>query len=586
MNLTPQDIDEIFSTVTDDQKKNTESDELTVDGEAFLLPSQRKKALDQNNKKKGKQKKRPPRQPRLTLEQILNDDNEFNDVFQFSSEQPSSNANGTESEKQNAANSSELNKKNESEQSIPQNKEISQINIQNQQQPQQQQFQPLQQQQPPQFQPPQPPQFQQQPSQLQFQQQPQFQPLQPQQIQQQPSQLQFQQQPLQQTQYQQQPQQFFQQHQINNIQPIAINSIESNLINYISTAVYSIRESFIDELKYALDNSKKEQSIIDSFLLSLPSEIEELVASEIQIVTESYNAKSKINTFTNFVDTQLEPLQHLLPRQKNQVVTTTVDNLQDEILNAKILMNEQYDTLLDEVQSENDILNSLREKSFIFEDRKRRDNSNSILMIEKESYKRRLKIEQDFCNFRLKRLKKMQSYYNESEFNSHKYPLSQTEVLLNKLSALARKVPQSKYKSSLSSLSALSQNFQCLTRDLHCLQKKIISETNLFVKNLSSNIENNNIDNFDYNLNSDNNLNNFNDYDDFCSNHSKRKNENQERKHKHSKKNEKQFHSSRSVSSKGSPESSMVSDIKEQLKELRKQRIQQNQIIQENQNLL
>lgn len=558
MNLSQKDFDDIiFSNASDDQNKEKSSDDLTIDGELFLLPSQRKKAANQNNKKNNQRKRRPAKQPLISLESILNDDSDLNDVFQFSSEKTSNNSKENEQE----------NKNNEKEQPSQQEKEIKQEPSQQQQQSQQQ--------------------LQSQPQQLQ-QQQPQPQPqqiqLQPQQIQPQPQQQQIQTQPQ-----QIQPQQ----QKSENIQQIKVNSIESSLINYISTAVYSIRETFIAELKSMLDNSKNEQSIIDSFLLSLPSEIDDLVASEIQIITDSYNAQAKISTLTNYVNTQLEPLQHIFPRPKNQVVGATIEDLQDELLNTKILMNEKYDSLLNEVQDENDILSSLREKSIIFEDRKRKDNPNTIILIEAESDSKRLEVEKQFHTFRKKRLKKIQSYWNESEFNSNEYPLSETQVLLNKLSSLSRKVPNSKYKSAISALSSLSQNFQNVSRDLHSLQKKIVFETNSFMKNNFAIKEENNDDNnndlddlnANSNLNSDN-LNSYNDFEEFSSNHSKSKNKNQEKKRKHSKMSERQFHSSRSMSSKGSAESSMLSDIKEQLSELRKQRIQQNQIIKTNDNLL
>ncbi|OHT16101.1 hypothetical protein TRFO_13417 [Tritrichomonas foetus] len=382
------------------------------DDDLFMLPSQRKQMI--NNKKKTKKvKKRPPKQKHLTIDQLLDSANGFDldDAFQV---------NSSDMSKQNSEDAHKNNNKyNENNSKFKENNNKTNENIK--------------------------PDAQNNPQTIN-----------------------------QNSQQNNQPNVVPQQIYINPTVS-EIEKIESSLINYISTAVYSIRESFIDCLKDLLDNSKDEQSLIDSFLLSLPSEIDELVMSEIQNVKDILAANT--NSFVSTVDIQLEPLQKLFPQKSVKNTGPTIESLHDSVLNEQIKMNEKYNDLLQSVQQENDALSSLRQQRAIYEEQNRIDSPNMMLLIEAESDTKRLEVEKQFIEYRKKRLNKIKQDWKDYHFQSDEQMMdSEGYELLKRLSTLSRKVPQSKHAYVGSSLKSLSQNSLEAYQDIRKLRKQLIQE--------------------------------------------------------------------------------------------------------------
>lgn len=348
---------------------------------------------------------------------------------------------------------------------------------------------------------------------------------------------------------------------------LEINNIETSLINYITTAVYSIRESFVKELKSMLDTSEKEESIINDFILSLPSEIDELVASEAQFLNESSFSSTRSTSILSNIDFQLEPLKHIVPRVSgNAKKKTTIESIQDLVLNANISMNETYDKLFNELQEEIDVLSTSREHSFITDDKMRNTDPNVILAIEVEADSTRLDVEKQFLDFRNKRLANMKQYWNDCQLNS--YGTSDKAEILKRLQAFSRKIPNSKYQNAISALSSLSQNFQQAAQEIDILQEIANYEIGLIYQNN----QNSKSKKHKRKTEPENHSDDLNDEE---------VNYDYKKKPSSARKNEKQFHSAReSCSSRGSRESSFASQIEDKLSSYRKQRTKHNNYIQ------
>ena len=265
----------------------------------------------------------------------------------------------------------------------------------------------------------------------------------------------------------------------SNVDITPLEQVEVSLINYISTAVYSIREDFISSLKDMLDNSKNEQSMIDAFMLSLPSEINELVASELENVKDILSSSSDSCIFA--INNQLEQLQNIFPFQKLKAHSVSVDDLQDEILNANITMNDKFNSLLVDVQNESEILASLRQQSAIYEENNRIDSPNNILLIEAEADTKRLEIEKQFHEYRKKRLRFMEKCSKDAELLSDRIANSEDNELLNRFTQLSRRIPRSKYQDVIENMKTVSNSAICILNDLHKYRKKLKSEIKILL---------------------------------------------------------------------------------------------------------
>lgn len=324
----------------------------------FMLPSQRKKMMNQNSSGTSKKvKKRASRQPKVSLDKILNEDDDslFNEGFQIDSDNVSPN----NTSKKSSPIKEEKNKKNA-------NIEINSRN--------------------------------------------------------------------------------------------AIERIESSIKEYISNAINSVKQNFIDELKIMINDSMNEQSMIDSFLFSLPAEIEEMVLKEINNAREEY--VDKTNSITNTISSFFNSIESIVPIRSTDLPQVSLEKLSDEIYIYKTSLDDKFLIPIRDLQNQNKLYASALSQNSINQETKRIQSPKMTLEVELEGYLKKIDVEEENIKYKTKVIEQRKNDWEEARIDPNRNKLSDPEILLSKFKELSRKITQSKYGSAIYNLKTLSEKIQ------------------------------------------------------------------------------------------------------------------------------
>ena len=375
MTISNTELDNLFSNFNDDDNDDT-------NGDGFLLPSQRKKMM--NNSGKGKKtKRRPPKQTEIDLDKILEDDDDFglDDGFQLNSDKIS--PLNSDLDKSNEASSTKETK--------PKEKLTSRG---------------------------------------------------------------------------------------------VIEQIENSLNKYISVSLSTVKQNFIDELKVSLDNSKEEESIIDAFVLGLPSDIEEIISQDLQREKESMLTKS--NTILETIESFLDQFRFILPPKSKYDQEVSINKVCSDIQNYRLNLNEKYDKTLREYQTENEILQTKKQEILRSDELRRLNNPRMMILVEAEADSKRLEVEEQFLFFKKKYFNQLKSDWKESQMRADEKKFPENDEIFCKLSDLSKKISQSKYKNSIVSAKSISQNIQNTIRDAHKARKQAEIEVSMMLARINS----------------------------------------------------------------------------------------------------
>lgn len=356
----------------------------------FMLPSQRKKMMNQQNSSGAskKTKKRPSKQPKKTIDQILNEDDDslFNEAFHFDSDDASPNSTVKTS----------LSNKEEAKKNSPKKKEINaEINSRN-----------------------------------------------------------------------------------------VIDRIESSLKDYITNAINSVKQNFIDELKIMINDSMNEQSMIDNFLFNLPAEIEETALKEIKLAKEEYVDKTNsiINTISSFFNT----IESIIPIPSSNLPQVSIEKLADDVYTTKTTLEDKFLAPIRDLKNLNQILASIRSQNSINQESKRIQNPSMMISIEIEADAKRIDIEEEFLNYKKKVFEQRKNDWKEAQIDPNRNKLSDPELLLTKLKELSRKIPQSKYGGAIYNLKTLSEKIQSSLSETKQLRNQFEVELTFYTSRIKS----------------------------------------------------------------------------------------------------
>lgn len=263
-----------------------------------------------------------------------------------------------------------------------------------------------------------------------------------------------------------------------------IEQIESSLKDYISNAINSVRQSFIDELKVMIDDSRNDQSIIDSFLFSLPAEIEEIALKEIKAAKEEY--VDKTNSITETISSFFNIFDSILPISTTKHPTTSIEKLADDVYLSRTSLDDKFVAPIRDLQNLNKFLASAKSQDMLNHETKRIQSPVNILLIEAEADSKRIEIEEQALNYKKKMFEQRRNEWKEAQIDPNRNKMTDPELLLNKFSELSRKIPQSKYGGAVYNLKTLTEKIQFSISETKHLRKQFEVESTFLVSKMNS----------------------------------------------------------------------------------------------------
>lgn len=234
-----------------------------------------------------------------------------------------------------------------------------------------------------------------------------------------------------------------------------IDKLERSLTDYISHTIDKVRREFVSELSRMLDNSQEEESIINTFILGLPAEMEQVVVAEIAL-GRAQDGRRDADQLQLDVESQIDSLWKVIPKcPTRNGERITVRSLANKIVTSKTEMATSNDEILNDLQSERASLVAAREQLITAS-----ENSNSLstmrsLRMEIEANAKRLDVEEQYNKTKIKRLEDMQREWREMQTSGPDDDNAPDHVILRKLESMANMAPRSKLRNTVGVLGSL-----------------------------------------------------------------------------------------------------------------------------------
>ncbi|OHS97573.1 hypothetical protein TRFO_36183 [Tritrichomonas foetus] len=270
-----------------------------------------------------------------------------------------------------------------------------------------------------------------------------------------------------------------------------IEQIETSIKEYLNMSISSVKQTFIDEFNSLLDNSQNEQSMIDSFIFGLPSEIEDMVLSEIQIAKSSF--VNKTNTILETIDSYLDPIGQITIDDNRQigVKPPSIESLCDEVIKSKIGMSEKYEKPLQQYHNENEALLIRRRQKITNEEQTRINSPYMMFRVETEADEARIAIEEQFLEYRKKRLDEIRNDWKNDQIQLNGIYLnlkrdhdqiqlnflqSGCDLILQQLQELSQKIPKSNLQTAIFNVKSFQVSSRECLNDIQMMRKQTQTE--------------------------------------------------------------------------------------------------------------
>ena len=233
-----------------------------------------------------------------------------------------------------------------------------------------------------------------------------------------------------------------------------VEKLEMALKDYISHAIDKVRQEFVSELTRMLDNSQEEQSMISTFILGLPGEMEQAVADEIAL-GRANDGKRDGDKLQMDVESLIESLWRVIPRcPTRNGENITVRSLANKIVTSKTEMATGNDEILSDLQNERSALVAAREQLISASENANNQSTMRSLRMEIEANAKRLDVEEQYNKMKRKRLEEMQREWRERQTGGEN-DSAPDHVILRKLESMANMAPRSKIRGTITVLGAL-----------------------------------------------------------------------------------------------------------------------------------
>jgi hypothetical protein len=231
-----------------------------------------------------------------------------------------------------------------------------------------------------------------------------------------------------------------------------LDRLDASLTASVTRAIDRVRQAFLDELRFWLDSTAEEDSMISAFLLGLPREMEEAVASEIALGRASLNPDRDTERLTNAIDSQLEALYRVIPqRGKRGEARPTLRSLSATVVAEKEQLSISIENVLSELKAER----SGPRLGFGLGDQEA--DARRCQRVEAEANAKRLEVEQQALEAQKKRLQDVQKDGGDGDMEVEKGKEDPNELLLQKFAAVSDQISKSSFHAAVSNLSALAQ---------------------------------------------------------------------------------------------------------------------------------
>lgn len=257
-----------------------------------------------------------------------------------------------------------------------------------------------------------------------------------------------------------------------------ISKVETFLTDYVSNAISLVRRDFTEQLTKLLDNTEEEQSVINSFLLSLPALLEETTGQEIAATNNAFNKDKDSSTVISTIDSQLEPLWRVIPKDYQKLPKhASLSSLTLDVLNSKSLISTEIDKSIDELRTERHNLAMAKQQyCTISEATYSLPKNNNLRMMEIEANSRQLDIESEFIEQKKKQLEESQKNWRTTQLNNITEGDDTEASLLSKITTLANEAPQSKYAKAANEIESLLSAARQSKENIHMIRKQIEME--------------------------------------------------------------------------------------------------------------
>jgi hypothetical protein len=234
----------------------------------------------------------------------------------------------------------------------------------------------------------------------------------------------------------------------------ALDRLDQSLTGFIARAVDRVRSSFLDELKFMLDKTSDEDSTISAFLLSLPAEMEEAIASEIALARAMVNQERDAERVADAIHAQLEPLYRVVPqRGRKGEARPTLRGLSATVIAEQEELARSMDALIDELRAER---SGQIELPVALGDGSEAD-ARRCQGMEIAAAARRLDIERQMVDGKRKRLEEMKRESREAQIALEKEMEDPAGALLKKFAAVADQIPKSRLNLAIEGLKELAE---------------------------------------------------------------------------------------------------------------------------------
>ena len=225
-----------------------------------------------------------------------------------------------------------------------------------------------------------------------------------------------------------------------------------------------------------LDKSEDEESIINTFIYNLSSEIEEIAFEEIKLAQDNY--KDKENAINDTIKSFFSSFELGIPSSNSPKVS--IDKMCEDVFISKSTLNDNFLKPLRELQNQSKLLSFTTAQNDAIQQQFRNQSPRMMQALEVETDMTRLDIEEEFLNNKKKAFEQRKTDWQEAQTDPNRSKTDGEEIY-RKLASVAQKIPQSKVNSSIFDLQTLSENVQNTLNEIMKERAKFEAELSFFV---------------------------------------------------------------------------------------------------------
>lgn len=268
--------------------------------------------------------------------------------------------------------------------------------------------------------------------------------------------------------------------QSKSIPPSDLDQLEKKLKSYIDKSISAIKDLLVQEISFRINDTKEEDSVINTFILGLPHEIDEIVDQEIR----SYHKPDEASVSP--IDTSLEVHLELLRKMINvsdvakplySLSPSVIEELEKETDRVSSSIDDFINLPLENYKFERTDLANIQKFNGNNANMTQLPNSMHLNLIEQEATNKQLEIEEELLKIKKQRI------LDSHETWRNIYESIQTEAddcsgdnVQSLVIGLHNKISQSNLKKSLDSVSKLETTLHNELDNILNLQCQISSE--------------------------------------------------------------------------------------------------------------